>query len=193
MPIKTGLIKTIRVKQPRLDMKYLLKVTLFIFVSVFSVQSAWAESVDERMRAAGLPATKSAELLKYAKDEDWRVREVVAKRQSTPGDILILLAKDPSWRVRAALAHNLRAPKAAIIPLVNDSSADVRFSVAHCGYTPSDLIVKLLNDPDFKVRNQAVVNLNVPLNVLKEVAAGSSDIADTAKAALEKRLADGER
>lgn len=174
-------------------MNVFIKVVLFISVTVFTAQSVWAASVDERMRAAGLPSTKPAELLKYAKDEDWRVREVIAKRQSTPGNILILLSKDPSWRVRAALAHNLRAPKEAIIPLVNDKSADVRFSVAHCGYTPSDLIVKLLKDPDYKVRKQAVVNLNVPLNVLKEVASGDSDIADTAKAALEKRLADGER
>lgn len=174
-------------------MKLIFRLMILISVMLFSIQQASAESVDERMRTAGLPSTNAVDLLKYAKDEDWKVREVIAKRQSTPGDILILLAKDPSWRVRAALAHNLRAPKEAIIPLVSDKSVDVRFSVAHCGYTPSDLIVKLLDDPDYKVRKQAVVNLNVPLNVLREVAAGNSDIADTAKGALEKRLADGEK
>jgi len=173
-------------------MKHILRTVLLISMLLFSIQSVWAESIDDRIRAAGLPSTNAVDLLKYAKDSDWQVREVVAKRQTTPSDILISLAKDPSWQVRAAVSHNLKAPKAAIIPLVNDESVDVRFSVAHCGYTPSDLIVKLLNDPVFKVRKQAVVNLNVPLSVLKEIAAGNSDIADTAKKALEKRLIDGE-
>ncbi len=174
-------------------MKYLLKVILLISVMLFAAQSAWAESLDERLRAAGLPSTKAADLLRYAQDEDWTVREVVAKRRSAPSKVLLLLSKDPSWRVRSALAHNLNAPKKAIIPLVNDESIDVRLSVAHCGYTPSDLIVKLLKDPEFRVRKQAIVNLNVPLNVLRDIAAGDSDITDTAKAALEKRLADGEK
>lgn len=173
-------------------MKHILQNLLFTAV-LFSTQMVWAESIEERIRSAGLPSTNATELLRYAQDNNWQVREVIAKRQTTPSDILLLLAKDPNWRVRSALAHNLSAPRGAIIPLVRDKSADVRFSVAHCGYTPPDLIVKLLDDPDYKVRKQAVVNLNVPLNVLRKIAAGNSDIADTAKGALEKRLADGEK
>jgi len=170
-----------------------IKSILLTLVFLFSVQTASAQSVDERMRAAGLPSTNATDLLEYAKDKDWKVREVVAKRRTAPANILLLLTTDPSWRVRSALAHNLNAPKEAIIPLVNDESIDVRLSVAHCGYTPPDLIVKLLKDPQLRVRKQAIVNLNVPLNVLKDIAAGDSDISDTAKAALEKRLADGEK
>lgn len=172
--------------------KYINVVLLFAMLGVFS-QGAWAAGVEERMRAASLPATKPAELLKYAQDEDWRVREVVAKRQSTPANIFMLLSKDKNWRVRAALAHNLRAPKAAIKPLVNDKSVDVRYAVAHCGYTPPEFIVKLLDDPEYKVRKQAVENLNVPLDVLKRVAASNADIADRAKKVLEKRLASEEK
>jgi len=175
-------------------MKRVLKMGLlgFIIVVSLSAQHALAESIEERMRAAANPATNAVELMGYAQDEDWKVREIVAKRQTTPADILIMLASDPSWRVRSALAHNLRAPRAAIVPLVNDRSADVRFSVAHCGYTPSDLVVKLLDDPELRVRKQAVVNLNVPIEVLKKISAGNSDMADTATAALEKRLQDAQ-
>lgn len=173
----------------------ILKRSLLLVIWLAGMQASYvvAESVEERTRAAGLPSTQASDLMRYAQDDDWRVRLIVAKRQSTPANILILLSRDPSWRVRSALAHNLRAPRNALIPLVNDESVDVRLSMAHCGYTPPDLIVKLLNDPELKVRKQAVVNLNVPLKVLKGIAAGDSEIADTAKAILEKRLSEGEQ
>ena len=168
-------------------------LVVLICVTGLSIQPLRAESLDNRLRAATLPSTNAVDLKRYAQDKDWQVREVIAKRQSTPSDILISLSNDPSWRVRAALAHNLRAPRAALVPLVNDKSADVRYSVAHCGYTPPDLIINLLTDTDFKVRNQAVVNLNVPIDVLRKIAEGDSDISDTAKAALEKRLQDEQK
>jgi len=166
--------------------KYYLLITLFWMLAV-STNVIAGETLEERLSAASHPATNTADLFKYAQDDNWRVREVIARRQTAPADVLRLLTNDPVPKVRSALAHNLRAPRDAVAPLVNDPSIDVRLSVAHCGYTPPDLLVKLLEDPELKVRRQAVVNLNVPLDALRRVAQGKSDIADIAHAALEKR------
>ncbi len=164
---------------------------LVISVIVFSLTvlplAVAEESYEDKARAASLPSTSPDDLQRYANDSDWRIRLVVARRQTTPANILIQLASDPSTDVRAGLAHNLRAPRAALEPLVADPEESVRLSLAHCGYTPPDLLEKLLNDASLEVRQQAVINLNLPIETLKKIAKQNSDLTDRAKTMLEQR------
>lgn len=167
----------------------MLKVTVLALLSsmFFSSILVAGESFEEKSRAASLPSTSVEDLQRYANDNDWRIRLIIARRQTTPANILIGLANDPRAEVRAALAHNLRAPRAAVAPLVNDPDESVRLSLAHCGYTPPDLLEKLVKDSSEDVRKQAVVNLNLPLQTLKMLARQDSDLSDRAKTMLQQR------
>ncbi len=164
-----------------------LIIAVILFSITFLSLATAEESYADKARAAALPSTGANDLQRYANDGDWRIRLVVARRQTTPANILVQLANDPKTDVRAALAHNLRAPRAALEPLVADSDESVRLSLAHCGYTPPDLLEKLLLDPSLEVRQQVVVNLNLPIKTLQKIAKQNSDLTDRAKTMLEQR------
>ena len=164
-----------------------LAASILVFSVIFLSSVCAEESFAEKERAAALPSTSAKDLQRYANDSDWRIRLAVARRQTAPAKILLQLANDPNADVRAALAHNLRAPRAALEPLVADPEESVRLSLAHCGYTPPDLPEKLLKDPSLEVRQQAVVNLNLPIATLQKIAKQNTDLTDRAKTMLEQR------
>jgi len=164
-----------------------LKVFTLVLSVILTTSASASETLDERIRSANLPSTTAEELVKYANDSDSSVRIAVATRQTTPGKLLIKLSKDPDFRVRAAVAHNLRSPEEALKPLVNDPSEDVRFSLAHCGYTPPDILKQLVDDPEPRVRKQLILNPNLEISVLREIAQSESDTAADAQKMLEKR------
>lgn len=168
---------------------YMYKFALFMFflnISILTPVQA-AEDMGDKFRAINRPSTTPDVLEHYANDSNWEVRKAVASRQTTPANIMIKLASDPEYRVRAAVAHNLRAPVEALLPLVNDASSDVRLALAHCGYTPPDILEKLVNDPDAGVRKQLVLNPNLSMRILRNIAEGNSENATAASLMLKKR------
>jgi len=165
------------------------KLVLFMFfinISLLITVQA-AEDTNEKIRAINRPSTTSEALKQYSTDYNWEIRKAVASRQTTPGNLLIKLASDPEYKVRAAVAHNLRAPREALIPLITDSSSDVRLALAHCGYTPPDILEKLVNDPDDGVRKQLVLNPNLSMRTLRDIAESKSENARAAGMILKKR------
>jgi len=167
-------------------MRKLPLLLFFLNICIFMPVQA-AEDMDEKIRAINRPSTSSEVLKQYSTDDNWEVRKAVASRQTTPGHLLIKLASDPEYKVRAAVAHNLRAPRKALLPLINDSSSDVRLALAHCGYTPPDILEKLVNDPNEGVRKQLILNPNLSMRTLRDIAEGKSEHATAASMMLKKR------
>lgn len=87
-----------------------------------------------------------------AKDEDFKVRQIIA-RFCEFGEILAILAKDNSLRVREAVAMNPSTPKEILAKLAKDKYCEVRESIAYNeGDVPEEILELLVVDRSIKVR-----------------------------------------
>ena len=103
--------------------------------------------------------TKNLNLIGSLKDD---LREILAKDDSTPPEILRALASDVSSSVRAAVASNPKTPPEALAKLASDKDRWVRLAVASNPSAPPDALERLASDEDEKVRNAALNNPNCP-------------------------------
>ena len=104
-------------------------------------------STDEKLKL--LKNNASPELLeKLAEDEDWEVRETVARNPKTPVDILRKLALDEDEHVRQSVAINPNTTADILKKQAEDEDWVARETVAMNPKTPDDILRKLALDED---------------------------------------------
>lgn len=78
---------------------------------------------------AGHPLCRSKLRSELAVDDDWRIREAVARNQATEWNLLESMAVDADRDVRAAVAGHANTPLATLLRLSADSDHSVRTAV----------------------------------------------------------------
>jgi len=109
-------------------------------------------------------------LYKFAENEDWGVRGVVAMREDTPEEILIKLADDEEWMVRALVSIRGNVPEEVLLKLAADKNAHVREMAAGNKKLPLEVLKNLAQDQDWKVRRAAAMNESSDAEVLTKLA-----------------------
>ena len=110
---------------------------------------------------------KILELL--SKNEEWPIREFVAKKLGIPVSILERLSNDKIESVRATVAENLSTPVSILEKLSNDKDYSVLGSVAENRNTPEYILEKLSNDINNTVRMSVAQNANTPIHILEKL------------------------
>ena len=114
------------------------------------------ESMSTYEKLKLLKNNASPEILKkLAEDEDWEVRETVARNPKTPVDILRKLALDEDDDVRWGAIQNPNMTAEALKKLAEDEDWEVRETVAENPKTPVDILRKLALDEDEHVSKAA--------------------------------------
>jgi len=93
-------------------------------------------------------------------DEEWHVREGVARNPSTPPGALTALATDGSGSMRATVAGNPSTPPEVLAVLAGDEFWDARRGVAQSPGTPPEVLATLTADGHGVVREEA--NKRIP-------------------------------
>ena len=123
-----------------------------------------------RLLVACNASTPAGALAVLSKDPDEHVRSSVAFGESTPPDVLASMAGDPDWMIREIVAHNPSAPKTAISVLADDENESVRVTVAGRKDLDPSTIEHLTKDKAEEVRMHAIGNPNATVDLLVRIA-----------------------
>lgn len=119
-------------------------------------------------------------LAELGKDENPRIRRIVAGNSSTPPTTLELLVEDStedkssaivgySIQVRSAICQNPNAPEKVLIKLAQDREGCIRRDVAANINLPFSIAELLAQDPEAMVRFDVAKNRNTPACVLAQL------------------------
>lgn len=97
-------------------------------------------------------------LLELSKDENERVRYLVAWNFSTPVEALVDLANEPCWQIREAVAKHYNAPREILEKLARDPHYAVRIQVAKNPYATRNIMWWLAHDEEWIVRREVAIN-----------------------------------
>ena len=166
---------------------FLVKIVLMLAMSSTVLA---AETVAERKRAAGHPATSVEQMQELSKDPDWTVRQYLGRNRRTPPDLLDKLAEDPHIQVRIAVATNLATTEATFMKLAKDKELAVRSVVARFEYVPENTLAFLADDSNADIRLEVAKNLNTTRDTLLKLKSDPQpEVAAAAEIGLQ-RLAD---
>lgn len=104
----------------------------------------------------------------FATHEDIKIRQIIAKNENTPIEVLERLKTDDNFKVRARVAQNKKSSVLILKLLANDKDNRVRAEVVNNKNTPNDLLEQLISDRDCWVRNSFIYNNNIPSIILEE-------------------------
>lgn len=110
------------------------------------------------------------ELMSAAKNDDEKIRNLVATSEYTPGEILALLAKDKNRDVKFSVAGNENTLPETLIMLASDENLHVRNLVATNKNTPPEVLTNLAEDESMITRAAVAENANTPIEVLRTLA-----------------------
>ena len=95
-----------------------------------------------------------------------KVRTAGDRDRTTPLEILAVLTKDEDWRIRNMVAQNPNTPLEILTILAKDEDRNVKSSVASNPKTPPEILAILAKD--IYVKDVAALNPNTPKDALSE-------------------------
>lgn len=127
-------------------------------------------------RAVAEKATNVHILSELSYDEDWSVREGVARNQNAPRELISDMIDDDSDRVRQAVLSNPQCDHYVLSDWSMKGNADERAAVASNPNTDNLDLASLTNDESAKVRLASVYNPSITEGMLLELSKDSEDI-----------------
>jgi hypothetical protein len=127
------------------------------------------DNLNSKISLAQSSKASQEDLELLSKDENWRIREVVARNVNTPENTLEILSKDKFRGVRSAVAYNANSP-IRLLELLAKDDTKVRSSVAYNTNCPIGLLELLAQDQHQDVRGSVAYNTNCPIGLLKVLA-----------------------
>ena len=92
-------------------------------------------------------------LERFARDEDWKLRQCVAGHPKTTASLLEELGADGDYDVRTAVAQQASTPRSTLLTLCRDDQSAVRKAVAGRGDLTPQIVETLAWDEDAEVLN----------------------------------------
>lgn len=130
----------------------------------------------DRRRLAGSPDVPDGLLLGLAMDEDPEVRRNVAGNPKLDPAVQEALSTDPHYLVRSEIARNSWTTPQILEKLSHDNNNDVRYEVASNTNTPPETLTRMAQDEnDVDVKYGLGRNVNLPLNLMKELMARKAE------------------